>query len=107
MRESDGWRNEDLRDHRRKIGPARGIVFSPRATISVRSRLYIDVVEHLFKHHTHAYWKGNSDPAIADRRNSLRHDPNLPDHRSSCLHPMDRKNIGTNASAMKPNHLNG
>jgi hypothetical protein len=34
MRESDGWRNEDLRDHRRKIGPARGIVFSPRATIS-------------------------------------------------------------------------
>jgi hypothetical protein len=30
MRESDGWRNEDLREDRRKIGPARAIAFSPR-----------------------------------------------------------------------------
>jgi hypothetical protein len=28
MRESDGWRNEHLRDDRRKIGPARGLAFS-------------------------------------------------------------------------------
>jgi hypothetical protein len=27
MRESDGWRNEDLREDRRKIGPARAVAF--------------------------------------------------------------------------------
>lgn len=32
MRESDGWRDEDPREDRRKIGPARAIAFSPRVS---------------------------------------------------------------------------
>jgi hypothetical protein len=71
---------------------------------TIKSRLFI---KNLSKHSIHAIRKGNSDPAVADHRNSLRHNPNLPDHRSSCLRPMDHKNIGINASPMRPNPLNG
>jgi hypothetical protein len=46
MRESDGWRDEDLQIDRRKIGPARGIAFSPRAFCSCptpSSHFYVNV----------------------------------------------------------------
>lgn len=40
MRESDGWKDEDLQVGRRKIGPACGLEASPRASCTFHAHLF-------------------------------------------------------------------